>query len=109
MAWSAASHHLHGLEKNGYTRTESHGAAVAFYPTKRALDDESYALIDEDQQVLDAVKASPGFLADELAAKLNRHPASVGRNVERLQRLGYLERTEATDEGRLFARRMREP
>lgn len=87
-----ATHHLHVLEENGYIRSEARGTLVRFYPTRRPLDENTYTLDDGDQEVLEAVRRAPGISEEDLAARLERHPAAVRRHVESLRRLGYLER-----------------
>jgi DNA-binding MarR family transcriptional regulator len=86
----SAAHHLHVLERASLIRVVVDGSRTRFYPTDRALDDDSYGLTEADRAVLTTATAAPGLSEGEISQRLERSLSTVSRSVDRLGVLGLV-------------------
>jgi uncharacterized membrane protein len=92
------AYHLHALEKAGLIKTSRDGMYLRFTATKVPVDTETYALTEDERELLHAVQATPGISERELVESLGRSAPSVARTAKKLSQSGYLEAHKAGGE-----------
>ena len=89
-ARGVCAYHLHALEKAGLVKTYRDGMFLRFVATKVKIDAATYALADEEKELLSAVEVAPGISEAQLVAQLGKSPAAVARTAKKLAQSGYL-------------------
>lgn len=91
VARGVCAYHLHALEKAGLIKTSRDGMYLRFMVTKVPVDTETYALTEDERELLTVVQQTPGISERELVESLGRSAPSVSRATRKLAKSGYLE------------------
>ncbi len=98
VARGVCAYHLHALEKAGLIKTSRDGMYLRFTATKVPVDTETYALTEDERELLHAVQETPGISERELVASLGKSAMAVSRTTKKLSQSGYLEAHKAGGE-----------